>query len=87
MEFKTGGLNNVDTRFKFVILQCSWVKKLYDDCFLEWKVISLRLLIKYFGPSFKLHSNLHFESKLLRLFILLQIHTNEFWKNILLHLL
>ena len=87
MEFKAGGLKSVDIRFKFVSLQCSWVKKLYDDCFHEWKIIPLHLLNKYFGPSFKFHSNLHFESKLLRLFILLQIHTNEFWKNILLHLL
>ena len=37
MEFKAGCLRNVDTRFKFVSLQCSWVKKLYDDCFHEWK--------------------------------------------------
>ena len=26
MEFKSGGLKSVDTSFKFVILQCSWVK-------------------------------------------------------------
>ena len=26
IEFKAGGLNNVDVRFKFVSLQCSWVK-------------------------------------------------------------
>ena len=37
MEFKAGGLRNIDIRFKFVSLQCSWVKKLYDDCFHEWK--------------------------------------------------
>ena len=66
MEFKAGGLKSVDIRFKFVSLQCSWVKKLYDDCFHEWKIIPLHLLNKYFGPSFKFHSNLHFESKLLK---------------------
>ena len=66
MEFNTGGLNNVDKRFKFVSLQCSWVKKLYDDYFHEWKIILLRLRSKYFGPSFKFHFNLHFESKLLK---------------------
>ena len=35
MEFKAGGLNNVDIRFKFLILSSSWVKKLYDVCFHE----------------------------------------------------
>ena len=53
-------------RFKCVGLQCSWVKKIHDDCFHEWKIIPLHLLNKYFGPFFKLHSNLHFESKLLK---------------------
>ena len=38
MDFKAGGLKRVDVRFKFVSLQCSWVKKLYD-CFHEWKII------------------------------------------------
>ena len=61
-----GGLKSVDIRFEFVSLQCSWVKKLCDDCFHEWKIIPLDLLNKYFGPSFKFHSNLHFESKLLK---------------------
>ena len=45
MEFKAGVLKNVDIRFKFVSLQCSWVKKLYDNCFHEWKVIPLHLLL------------------------------------------
>ena len=87
MEFKAGDLKNIDIRFKFVSLQCSWVKKLYGDCFHEWKMIPLHLLNKYFGPSFKFHSNLHFESKLLRHFpsFYKQILMN--WKNISLHLL
>ena len=42
------------------------LKKLYDDCFHEWKIIPLHLLNKYFGHSFKFHSNLYFESKLLK---------------------
>ena len=33
MEFKAGDLKSVDIHFKFVSLQCSWVKKLYDGCF------------------------------------------------------
>ena len=65
IKFKAEGLKSVDIRFKFVSLQCSWVKKLYDDCFHEWKIIPLHLLNKCFAPSFKFHSNVHFESKLL----------------------
>ena len=66
MEFEAGGLKSVDTRFKFVSLQCCWVKKLCNNCFHEWNIILLHLLNKYFGPSFKFHSTLHFESKLLK---------------------
>ena len=45
MEFKAVGLKNVDIRFKLVSFQCFWVKKLYDDCFHEWKIIPLHYLI------------------------------------------
>ena len=78
MEFKAGGLKNVDIRFKFVSRQRSWVKKLYDDCFHEWKIIPLHLLIKCFGSSFKFHCNLHFESELLK-------HFPSFYKQILMN--
>ena len=50
----------------------------YDDCFHEWKIIPLHLLSKYFDPSFKFHSNLHFESKLLKDF-------PSFYKQILMN--
>ena len=66
MEFRGGGLKSVDIRFKLVSLQCSLVIKLFNDCFHEWKIVPLRLLNKYFGPSFKFYYNLHFESKLLK---------------------
>ena len=45
---------------KIIILQCSWVTRLYDDSFHEWKVIPLKLIKKSFGPHFKFHSNLLF---------------------------
>ena len=63
MEFKAGGLYNVDKRYKYVSLQCYWVKKLHGDCFHKLKIIPLHLLI---DPSFRFHSNLHFESKHLK---------------------
>ena len=37
--FENGGLKNVDMQNKTNSLQSSWVKRLYDDCFHEWKII------------------------------------------------
>ena len=68
MKIKAGGLKNVDIRLTFVSLQCPRPKKLDDDCFHEWKIIPLHLINKNFRPCFKFHSNLHFESKLLKEF-------------------
>ena len=58
--YENGGLKNVDTRNKVNSLQSSWVERLYDDCFHEWKIILLYQLNKTFGPSFKFQSNLSF---------------------------
>ena len=45
---------------KIIRPQCSWVRRLYDDSFHEWKVISLKLIKKSFGSHFKFHLNLLF---------------------------
>ena len=55
---REGGLKNVDIRHKLTNLLISWVKRLYDNYFHEWKIIPLYLLKKTFSPSFKFHSNL-----------------------------
>ena len=44
-EYEQVELKNVDIFFKTTSLQCSWVKRLYDDSFHDWKVI-LSFLIK-----------------------------------------
>ena len=59
-DFKHGGLKNVNIQKKIISLQCSWVRRLYDDSFHEWKVIPLKLIKKSFGSHFKFHSNLLF---------------------------
>ena len=56
-DFKHGGLKNLNIQKKIISLQCSWVKRLYDDFFHEWRVIPLKLIKKSFGPHFKFHSN------------------------------
>ena len=55
-----GGLKNVDIWNKLTNLQILWIKRLYDDCFHEWKIIPLYLLPKTFNSSFEFHSNLSF---------------------------
>ena len=64
--FQEGGLKNFDINSKIASLQCSWVKRLYDDKFQEWKLITLHLIKSTFGLNFKFHSNLDFDdSKIL----------------------
>ena len=57
-DYKYGGLKNVDIRKKIISLQCSWIKRLYDDSFHEWKIS------KTFGKSLIFHSNLSFKKKI-----------------------
>ena len=73
--FETGDLKNVDINVKVTSLLCSWVQKLYDNNFHEWKIIPLYLIDKNFGNKFKFHSNLSFENNLIDDFPL-------FYKNI-----
>ena len=67
-DFKNGGLKNVDINKKISSLQCSWIKRLYDDSFHEWKLIPLKLIKKSFGDELKFHSNLSFNNSYVRLF-------------------
>ena len=57
-DYKAGGLKNVDIPSKIIALQCSWIRRLYDNSFHEWKLIPLYLIKKSFGTAFKFHSNL-----------------------------
>ena len=69
-------MKHVDISSKIISLQCSWLRKLYDENFHEWKIIPSHLISKYFGKSFKFHSCLSFDRKLL-------IKFPKFYKNIL----
>ena len=57
-DFRHGSLENVNIQKKIISLQCSWVRRLYDDSFHEWKVILLKLTKRSFGSHFKFYSNL-----------------------------
>ena len=43
-DYKDGGLKNVDIFNKIIALQCSWIRRLFDNPFHEWKLISLYLI-------------------------------------------
>ena len=40
-------------------LRCSWIQRLYNENFQEWKLIPLTYIHKTFGKNFKFHSKLH----------------------------
>ena len=73
-----GGLKDVDIPSKIASLQCSWVKRLFDRNFHEWKIIPLFLFEKYFGKNFKFHGSLDIPQYLIR-------KMPEFYREILLN--
>jgi len=67
-EYENGGLKNVDIFAKIVSLQCSWIKRLFDNSFHQWKIIPLTLMDKYIGKNLKFHSNMCFDTLSLHMF-------------------
>ena len=79
--FETGSLKNVDVNLKVLSLQCSWVKKLYDENFHEWKIIPLHLIRITLGQNFKFHSNLSYDTKLLTSFPVFYRNIFRYWSQ------
>ena len=67
-DYKGGGLKNIDILNKIISLQCSWIRRLYDNSFHEWKLIPLFLIKNSFGCSLKFHSNLVFKRNKIKFF-------------------
>ena len=63
--YESGGLKNVDIKAKIVSLQCSWIQKLYDDHFHEWKVIPSFLIQQNFGNKNLLKRFPHYYQELI----------------------
>ena len=63
-----GGLKNVNIKVKIISLQCSWIKRLFDNNSHNWKIIPLGFINKYLGKDFKFHSNLQIDSKYVKTF-------------------
>ena len=47
-DYEYGGLKNDDSFSKVVTLQCSWIKRLFDNNFNQWKIILLYLTRQYY---------------------------------------
>ena len=56
--YEKGGMKNVDLRNKVTSMQCSWVKRVFEDDFLDRKVTTLLLIDKHLGKNFKFHNNI-----------------------------
>ena len=54
-DYEYGGLKNVDILSKVVSLQCSWIKRLFDNNFHQWKLIPLDLIRQYLAKNFKFY--------------------------------
>ena len=52
--YEDGGLKDVDVFTKVIGLQCSRIKKLYNEIFHEWKIIPSCLIRTNFYENFKL---------------------------------
>ena len=63
--FTEGDLKSIDVKHKIVALRCSWIQRLYNENFHEWKLVPLRYIRKAFGKNVKFHSNLHIPSYLI----------------------
>ena len=66
--YKMVGIKNVDLRNKITRMQCSWVKRLFEDDFHDWKVIPLLLIGKKLGNNFKFHNNIDISNNILSKF-------------------
>ena len=68
MAMKKRGLKNVDLRNKITSRQYSWIKRLFEDDFHDWKIIPLFLIGKYLGKNFKFHNNIDMNNDILSKF-------------------
>ena len=67
-KYENGGLKNVDILSKVISLQCSWVKRLYDNLSHPWKIIPSHLINTYLEKNLKFHSNLCIQANKIKRF-------------------
>ena len=62
-DYKNGGLQNVDINLKIVPLKCSWIPRLHNKCYHDWKIIPLNYIYNALCKNFKFYSNLSIPDK------------------------
>ena len=70
-----GRLKNVGIISKILCVQCSWVKKLYDESFHEWKIISLSFCSVFFIKFLFFHQMIAIQ-KLWKMFFLFHLKSS-----------
>ena len=63
--YENRGFKNVELRNKITSIQCSWVKRLSEDDFHDWKVIPLFLIGKHLSKNIKFHNNINLSNDIL----------------------
>ena len=63
--YENRGFKNVELRNKITSIQCSWVKRLSEDDFHDWKVIPLFLIGKHLSMNIKFHNNIDLSNDIL----------------------
>ena len=66
--YENGELRNVNIAAKISSLQNSWIKRLFDENFHDWKILPLYIIHKSLGKKFLFHSNLKVNKKLTKSF-------------------
>ena len=77
-KYENGGLKNMDILSYIVSLQCSWIKRLYDNSSHPWKIIPSYLIDNYLGNNFKFLSNLCIPANKMKRF---PIHYKQIFKR------
>ena len=72
---------NTDTNMKIASLQCSWIKRLYDDSFHEWKLIPIHLINTTVTLAFKFYPSQFYPSFQLDKFPKFYQNIFQFWSN------
>ena len=66
--YEQGCLKDVKFRNKITSIQCSWVKRLFEDDFHDWKIITLFLIGKHLRRNFKFSNNIDINNDILSKF-------------------
>ena len=80
-KYENGGLKNVDILSKVISLQCSWIKRLYDNSSHPWKIIPPYLINTYLEKNFKFHSNLGIPANKIKHFPIYYKQILKRWKE------